>query len=611
MKTHITISRKDPSQDVYTQLQENALKIVQHCSGEVWTDYNAHDPGVTILEALNYSLFETDYRLQFDIQDYLTTANNRWSPTQNALFSPAEMCLVNPVTETDYRTLCISSIDELKNIWVFTHKHTAEYTFVLDADPNISESRKQEIRQEVIELYHAHRNLCENLRSVHFITYEPITLCANIDVRDNAPINKLMAQIYFQVEEFFNPAIRFKRIDDLLAEGKSLDEILEGPTQKRMVVDSTSVQERKMELDIFTLHSKLRELPGVVHVHSLALKRGEEVITDKIHIENPLHAFTVPFIGEEAYTVKLYQRGEAVAIKPERVNRLLHNICTTQYGHYAQHSNEALLYDYPESTYRDIFSHAPIWNDMPYCYKKSKELKEYLGFFDKFLSSTLTELQALPEWMRTEGEYLSPKQDAWMNMLENLYNIDSASIGLEKYEGTQEGRIRRAHFLKQTPRWGYERGCSRNLTDFSAESQSGVERYMKGIFNPEKYELEIYLLEHRLFYVNTSETEDAMLENSAIPPSELCAISVILSANNSYLNDNEFRSSCEQILCTRIPAHISLRIYWQEKTALKPFESDYAFWKYLLCTPEKVGLTALTAKLKQQLNDSDYWYSKV
>lgn len=611
MKEHITIPRKDPSQDVYTQLQESALKIVQHCSGEVWTDYNAHDPGVTILEALNYSLFETDYRLQFDIQDYLSVANTRWSPAQNALFSPTDMLLVNPITEADYRKLCISAIDELKNIWILTHRQTGEYTFVLDTDPNISDSRKEEVKQETIELYHNHRNLCENLRAVHFITYEPIILCADIDIKDNVAINELMAQIYFQVEEFLNPGIRFKRIDDLLAEGQRIDEILEGPIQKRMVVDTTSLQERKMELDVFTLHSKLRELPGISQIHSLAFKRGEETITDKIYIESPLRTFTVPFNIDEAQTVRLHQKGEPVTIKPERVSRILNNIRTTQYGYYAQHNNEELLYDYPKSTYRNIFSHTSVWNDMPNCYRKAKELQVYLGFFDKFISSALTELESLPLWMRTDGEHLTSKQDTWMSMLENLYNIDSAYADFEKYEGTQEGRIRRAHFLKQTPRWGYERGCGRNLTNFSIQSQSGIETYMKGIFNTEKYNLHIHLLEHRLFYVNTLNEEGINSEESTIPPSELFQISVILSANNSYLHDNEFRSSCEQILCSRIPAHLSFRIYWQEIEELKSFESDYAFWKYLLCTPEKVGLAELTDKLKLQLNDDDYWYSKV
>lgn len=56
MEEHVTIQRKGEGQDLYTQLQEKALAKVQELAGELWTDYNEHDPGVTVLDILNYAL---------------------------------------------------------------------------------------------------------------------------------------------------------------------------------------------------------------------------------------------------------------------------------------------------------------------------------------------------------------------------------------------------------------------------------------------------------------------------------------------------------------------------------------------------------------------------
>ena len=59
---------------LYTRLQQQTLAEVQRMSGKVWTDYNAHDPGVTLADIANYALAELDYKLGFGVADSLTEA---------------------------------------------------------------------------------------------------------------------------------------------------------------------------------------------------------------------------------------------------------------------------------------------------------------------------------------------------------------------------------------------------------------------------------------------------------------------------------------------------------------------------------------------------------
>ena len=53
----------------FDTLRKEAFDKVQDLSGEIWTDYNTHDPGVTILEHLCYGLTDLSYRTGFEVPE--------------------------------------------------------------------------------------------------------------------------------------------------------------------------------------------------------------------------------------------------------------------------------------------------------------------------------------------------------------------------------------------------------------------------------------------------------------------------------------------------------------------------------------------------------------
>ena len=71
-KRQLYITRPPEGEELYTELQRQTLTELQRLSGEVWTDYNSGDPGVTIADAANYALTEIDYKLNFAPEDYLS-----------------------------------------------------------------------------------------------------------------------------------------------------------------------------------------------------------------------------------------------------------------------------------------------------------------------------------------------------------------------------------------------------------------------------------------------------------------------------------------------------------------------------------------------------------
>lgn len=107
-----TISKKSGTPDLdYEALRAEALRLVQKLSGKVWTDFNIHDPGVTLLEEIIFAITELGYKTGFDIEDYLTSKNNLLDLQREALYSAEQVCRSCPVTLRDYSELFTREID--------------------------------------------------------------------------------------------------------------------------------------------------------------------------------------------------------------------------------------------------------------------------------------------------------------------------------------------------------------------------------------------------------------------------------------------------------------------------------------------------------------------
>lgn len=103
------------SQD-YEFLRSEGLKHIENLSSALWTDFNAHDPGITTLEALCYALTELGYRTGFDMKDFLRKPDGSLVDGQ-ALFTAKEILTINPLTVNDYRKLLVD-LEGIHNVWL-------------------------------------------------------------------------------------------------------------------------------------------------------------------------------------------------------------------------------------------------------------------------------------------------------------------------------------------------------------------------------------------------------------------------------------------------------------------------------------------------------------
>jgi hypothetical protein len=105
-----------PLAEDYYALRAEGLAAIEALGSAQWTDYNAHDPGITLLEALCYALSEAGYRVGFDIADILTEPNG-FIGLQQALFTARRILLNNPLTVTDFRKVLVD-LEGVRNGWL-------------------------------------------------------------------------------------------------------------------------------------------------------------------------------------------------------------------------------------------------------------------------------------------------------------------------------------------------------------------------------------------------------------------------------------------------------------------------------------------------------------
>ena len=109
-----------PSQD-YPFLRAKGLEHIERLAHRLWTDYNVHDPGITILELLSYAITDLGYRTGQDIRDLLTEDDNGVPVNRSNFHTALEIFPCNPVSFSDLRKLLID-INGVRNAWIEAHQ---------------------------------------------------------------------------------------------------------------------------------------------------------------------------------------------------------------------------------------------------------------------------------------------------------------------------------------------------------------------------------------------------------------------------------------------------------------------------------------------------------
>lgn len=529
---NICIKQREPEDNLYQQLQQQSLERLQGLSGELWTDYNEHDPGVTVTDFVNYALSELDYRLRFGLPDYL--AAGVFHPARYGLFSPLHVFPTAPVTLADYRKLMIDAIEEVENLWIYPAEGeglcAGWYDVLVEIMPGARQGYRERVKKQVESLFHRNRNLCEGLSQVLFVERKPLVLQGEIGIEAEADASRLLACVYWETLQFFISGIRYRKVEELLAGGGTLDELFDGPRLAHWAIDDSSLKPLPCRYSVSRLYHRLISLEGIKNIRSLGFRDGDRIYSHVVETERADRSFTV-FIPDEAEQagVRFLVGNVPVVLDFSHLQEMLYAERTRYYGHQNRTTDMEPFMACPEGVSRDIYTHESVQNDFPECYginrlgvasgasllrkAQARQLKAYLLLFDEVLGRGMKELENAPQlldinagllkegavpltaseiqWGQLVDNSLAGREESarflrerkrWADTLDRIYGEESCPAWLNAYHfydvGEAEAVEQRFRFLRRAPEWGRDRFKGIDLNRNFPGNVPGIKAYV-------------------------------------------------------------------------------------------------------------------------------------
>ncbi|MCB0628416.1 MAG: hypothetical protein R2824_18860 [Saprospiraceae bacterium] len=560
----------------FAELRKEGLDHIAKLSGDLWTDHNLHDPGITIMEVLIYALTDLGYRSRLDIKDLFAKSKN--DPTsEDNFYTAAEILTCNPLTILDYRKLLID-IDGVRNAWLIpaseqevklyfdcrengsltytrpaiqpvkcvktdslgnetTYEATIDdyelklrglYNVYLDIDPvrpkdqargmgKSDELPTGRILTEVRNRLHLHRNLCEDFLNISILQDEQISICADIELTENAAVNETLANIYAELQQLVSPNVTFYSLGQMIKKEKSLEDIFLGRPMVRESHGFIDVEELKKleiptELHASDFYQAIMRAVGVRAVRNLVLVNMIDGIPQTTGAEwcLQLTANHRPIFSPEHSNFNFFKN--TLQFKAQK------EIVIQQFKQRLSDFSKALLKDadldlsVPGGNYReDLADYLSIQHEFPLVYGigegglpenasnerkvQALQLKSYLTFFDQVLADYLAQLSHIRDlfsWSvdHTNGRDIARQKTYFSNSLNNIPEIEKLirffQSGMEKKENIEEGDTLAFSLVSYDNQVERDIAVQQLIDDFSRQEKE-LELIVRKVEDQDKY----------------------------------------------------------------------------------------------------------------------------
>lgn len=264
----------DKAQD-FNFLRSEGIRRIQQLTGSYWTDFNIHDPGVTILEQLCYAITDISYRTSVDIENHIFSESKGDVP----FFRPEEILTNGPVTLGDFRKVFIDTIPDLRNVWIEPAASTdcvfnGLYKVQVDLSTQELQDDKpdSDLKENILSVFSKYRNLGEDVFEIEILEELPIKLFTDIETDGLHDLEKILAQIYYCVEQSLAPEIKFYSMQELLDRGMSYSEIFNGPRLKNGFILNSDLQDKKQVVAIADIVRDIMQIEGVTSVKQMQIE---------------------------------------------------------------------------------------------------------------------------------------------------------------------------------------------------------------------------------------------------------------------------------------------------------------------------------------------------
>ncbi len=629
----------------YAFLRQDGIRHLERMAGTLWTDFNAHDPGITILEQLCYALSDLGYRIGHEMPDLLASGGG---DPYESLYLPSEILTSHPVTLLDLRKLVLD-VDGVKNAWIeqadedqiALYYHPGRKELGLHDEPPASEPVKLKglyrvlietselvdtdtMRANVARRLHQNRNLCEDFAEIRVLDSQSVQVQARVEIGPVEDAEQVLLEIFEKISDEISPSVPFVSLEQMLAAGKAVGKIFDGPRLEKGFPLVGSRGARRTAVNTSDLIHVIMEVPGVRAIRRISVSAGgraeawslrldpdkapkldvegskskilleKEGITAGIDVDRVIQAYTDRRSGSS--TAAGPTGGMGTLTPPPGRDR---NV-----GHYpsVQHDFPALYgigeMGLPES--------APPWRRA-----QARQLKAYLAFFDQILADSFAQLAHVKDLFSHHGTdprtYFTQKLADLADILEGdgddsaTAATGEAALTDASYErknrflnhllarfaeqltatGTDPERKLRAKqaFLQSYPRISSARGTAFDqLRPWDAPNLSGLEerlRFKLGLDEKNPGE-ELVLVEHILLRPMKEDAGQSvvLLAEAAYKDPYSLQLSVVLQEPDG----SGFKQLVEQTVREETPAHLVPYVHWLASEDWSAFLTAHRQW---------------------------------
>jgi hypothetical protein len=424
----VTISPETPANKGldYAYLKEEGTQLVQRLAGNVWTDYNEHDPGVTTLEQVCYALTELSYRAEFPLEDLLVDKDSgRIDARRQALFIPRRILPCNPLTVNDYRKLIVDRVTQVANVWLTPYRSKEPSRavnglynialYVPGAEPCCDdEYQPGVVRQRVRRVYSRHRNLCEDVHSILILKPVRTVVSARVAIDETLVPEAILANIFFNLGNFLAPELRRQSLKSLLDTGRTADEIFNGPLLRNGFISDAQLQPKATRINVQDLIRAMVRSKGVNSVSGVSVQVGDKRTTYTGDEPIPVSKKEINqlFTGAETrfggFSIKLFKNGIEYKPDPARVQRELEKLWVDSRRTYKLMPQYEEFFAVPTGQYQNVEQYYSIQNQYPNVYgintfglppeaspirqAQARQFKGYLLVFDQLLADYYAQL---------------------------------------------------------------------------------------------------------------------------------------------------------------------------------------------------------------------------
>lgn len=423
----VTISKTSdlPPELDYYALRKEGLKLLQDLSGNEWTDYNIHDPGITILEHLCYALTELGYKTNRDIREIIAASINAGDKS-HTFFSADEILSSRPVTINDYRKIIIDHFrDHIDNAWV---EPVAEdgidgryrvFLRLTDEDYN-DKADDNWIKNDILNFLNEQRNIGELFTEVKIMDAVKLKLKTSVEIENKESENRVMAEITHRIAHLLSQPTVAQPLYRLQQAQYATDQVFEGPLPENGFILDEDLLPRDKVVSVSAILKEIGMIKGVKQIVSIQV-----IVNNK----QETHQVTVPDgktllldVDENGLPgITLFKSGVPLAINPIKVEKQYRQLTAEKRQVYKTSSEVKSSYILPSVRTMEEGPYYSIQNDFPPNYGLGKPGAGYN--FDDVRKAQIRQLKAfLLLFEQLIANYQSQLQSAYKLLSSNVNN---------------------------------------------------------------------------------------------------------------------------------------------------------------------------------------------